>query len=109
MSEQQNLSAVAGNDILWHVTLTYNGEPLPAGSTPTAYLKALATTPDEDAIVFTIGDGLTWTFESFGKLDWVIPRADTVPAGSLWYRIDVENASEAIGSALLGTVTLMAA
>ena len=109
MSIQQNLTAVAGNDLKYHVAITLNNAALDLTAyTPIAVLKASATTPDGSGITFTIGNGLTYTFETFGRFDWAIPHADTVPSGQMWYRIDIDNGS-LITTAMYGTLTLTAA
>ena len=110
MSLQVNLSAVQANDLLLNVAVTYQGAPLDlAGYTPAAYLKASAATPDDDATVFAIGTGLTYTYETYGQFAWAIPRADVATAGTLWYRIDVEDGGGLIATALYGTLSLVAA
>lgn len=109
MSVQQNLSAVADNDLLWNVGLKLNGEPLDLTPfTITVYLKPSQTSPDGEAVEFTIGDGLAYTAETFGQFTWDVPRADTGDAGTQWYRIDLE-AAGAIVTAMYGTLTLIAA
>ena len=109
MSVQQNLTAVAGNDLLWHVAITLNGEPLDLTAyTPLAVLKPSASSPDSAGITFGIGTGLTWTYQRFGRFDWAVPHADTVPSGQMWYRIDTDNGS-ALLTAVYGTLTLVAA
>ena len=109
MSVQQNLTAVAGNDLKWHVAITLAGEQLDLTLyTPLAVLKASATALDSSGVTFGIGSGLTYTFQAFGQFDWVIPHADTTPSGQMWYRIDIDNGS-ALVTALYGTLTLIAA
>ena len=109
MSVQQNLSAVAGNDLKWHVAITYNGETLDLTPyTPLAVLKASATATDGSGTTYGIGTGLTYTFQTSGKFDWVIPHAATGTAGQMWYRIDVDNGSTLV-TAMYGTLTLIAA
>ena len=109
MSVQQNLQAVAGNDLKYHVAITLNGEQLNLTPyTPLAVLKASATATDASGTTFTIGSGLTYTYETFGGFDWVIPHADTTPAGLMWYRIDIDNGSTLV-TAMYGNLTLIAA
>ena len=109
MSVQQNLSAVAGNDLLWHVAITLAGEELDLTAyTPLAVLKPSATSPDSAGTSYGIGTGLTYTFKTFGKFDWVIPHANTVPSGAMWYRIDIDQGSTLV-TAVYGNLTLIAA
>lgn len=109
MSVQQNLTAVAGNDLKWHVAITLAGEDLDLTSyTPVAVLKPSATSPDSSGTTYGIGSGLTYTFAPFGKFDWVIPHSATTPSGQMWYRIDIDNGS-VIVTAMYGTLTLIAA
>lgn len=109
MSVQQNLSAVAGNDLKWHVAITLNGEELDLTLyTPLAILKPSATSPDSAGTSYGIGTGLTYTFQTFGKFDWVIPHANTTPSGAMWYRIDIDN-GPALVTAMYGNLTLIAA
>jgi hypothetical protein len=109
VSVQQNLSAVAGNDLKYHVAITLAGETLDLTLyTPLAVLKASATATDGSGITFGIGSGLTYTYQTFGRFDWVIPHADTTPSGQMWYRIDIDNGSTLV-TAMYGTVTLIAA
>jgi len=108
VSVQQNLSAVAGNDLKWHVAITLAGEELDLTLyTPLAVLKASATSSDASGTTYGIGSGLTYTFRTFGKFDWVIPRANTVPSGVMWYRIDIDTAANV--TAMYGNLTLIAA
>ena len=109
MSVQQNLSAVAGNDLKYHVAITLNAEQLDLTLyTPLAVLKASATATDASGTTFGIGSGLAWTYETYGQFDWVIPHSGTVPAGAMWYRIDIDNGSTLV-TAMYGTLTLIAA
>jgi hypothetical protein len=109
MSLQVNLTAVAGNDLLYHVTVTFNGQPLNlTGYTPLAVLKASATATDASGTTFGIGTGLTYTFQTAGQFNWAIPHADTVPNGSMWYRVDVDNGST-LTTALYGNLVLIPA
>ena len=109
MSVQQNLTAVAGNDLRYHVAITLARENLNLTPyTPLAVLKAAATSPDGAGTTYGIGTGLTYTYEAFGKFDWVIPHTDTVPSGQMWYRIDIDDGS-AVVTAMYGTLTLIAA
>jgi len=109
VSIQQNLVAIAGNDLKYHVSVTLNAERLDLTLyTPIAVLKASATSADASGVTFTIGSGLTYTFETAGQFDWVIPHADTVPSSVMWYRIDIDNGSTLV-TAVYGTLTLIAA
>ena len=109
MSVQQNLTAVAGNDLDWHVAITLNTAALNLTPyTPLAVLKPSATSPDSAGTTFTIGNGLTWTYETSGRFDWVIPHALTTPSGVMWYRIDIDDGSTLV-TAVYGTLTLIAA
>jgi len=109
MSIQQNLVAIAGNDLKYHVAITLDAAQLNLTLyTPLAVLKASATATDASGTTFTIGNGLTYTYEASGQFDWVIPHADTVPSGVMWYRIDIDNGSVLV-TALYGTMTLIAA
>jgi hypothetical protein len=107
MSVQANISAVAGNDLLPEFSITLNGTPLNlAGYAIVAHLKASATTPDDDGLQFTIGDGLTLVSPS--QFTWSIPHTDTVPAGQMWYRVDLQDGSNIV-TAMYGNLTLVAA
>ena len=111
MSVQQNLTAVAGNDLKYHVQITLNGEQLDLTAyTPLAVLKASATATDASGTTYTIGSGLTYTYQTFGQFDWVIAHAQTTPSGVMWYRIDVDSGGgSTLVTALYGTMTLIAA
>lgn len=111
MSVQQNLIAIAGNDLKWHIQITLNGEPLDLTPySPLAVLKASSTATDASGTTYTIGAGLTYTYQTFGQFDWVIPHANTTPAGQMWYRIDVDSGGgTTLVTALYGTFTLTAA
>lgn len=109
MSVQQNLTAVAGNDLDWHVAITLAAAALDLTPyTPLAVLKASATASDASGTTFTIGSGLTYTYKTSGRFDWVIPHALTTPSGVMWYRIDIDNGSTLV-TAVYGTLTLIAA
>ena len=112
MSLRADLSAVAGNDLLFEFALTYNSIPLNlSGYTLKAYLKALATTPDALASVFTSSAGLTITNASSGEFTWAIPHADVALAapGALWYRVDVIDSGSDVATAMYGALNLTAA
>jgi hypothetical protein len=112
MSLRSDLSAIAGNDLLFQFALTYNGIPLNlTGYTLKAYLKASATTPDALAMVFGSGTGLTITDAATAQFTWTIPHADAAIAapGALWYRVDVIDASSDAATAMYGALNLTAA
>jgi hypothetical protein len=109
VSVQQNLSAVAGNDLKWHVSITFGAGPLDLTLyTPLAVLKPSATSPDSAGTTYGIGSGLTYTYETSGRFDWVIPHSAAVPSGAMWYRIDIDDGSTLV-TAMYGTLTLIAA
>lgn len=93
MTVRNDLTGIAGRDLIFDIALTLDGSPLNlAGVTVTIYLKASQVTPDTLGVMFTLGSGFTITSAADGQLTWTIPAADvplTAAPGALWYRVDV--------------------
>jgi hypothetical protein len=103
---------IAGNDLIFGVSLTAGGSPLSlAGLTLAVYLKASDFTPDALATVFTTSSGLVITSLTGGQFTWAIPRADGLISGpgSLWYRVDLTDSSSHVETAMFGALNLTAA
>lgn len=106
MSQRADLSGIAGDDLTFTVTLTLDGSPLDlTGLTVHAVVKPRSTSADSDGTAYT----LTVTDAASGTAAWVIPRADTAAPAWSWYRIWVADGSGDIGTALYGTLAVMAA
>lgn len=101
---------VANKDQLWNVTATYDDKPLLLSNyTITAYLKASRTASDGSGTSFTTSSGLTVVENYAGKFTWAVPRADVAAAGTLWYRIDIEDGASRIYTLLYGNMFLISA
>lgn len=107
MSVQQDISGLSGDDLLFSVSLTYNGAPLNLGTitSVTAYLKASQTASDTTAKLYTVNSGLTVTNSAQGQLNWAVPNGD-VP-GNNWYKFRVVDGSGKISTALYGRLDPM--
>jgi len=112
MTQRQDLSGIAGHDLIFDLVLTADGNPLNlAGITVTIYLKASPVTPDAIGAVFTSGQGFTITSTAGGALTWTIPAGDmSISApGALWYRVDVSASGADPQPAMYGALNLIAA
>ena len=106
MSVQANITGLSGDDLLFNVSLTYNGAPLNLGTitSVTAYLKPYAVSLDALAKVYTVGTGLTIVSSLGGTLTWLIPHAD-VP-GNNWYRFTVLDTTNHLATAIYGRLEI---
>lgn len=110
MTVRNDLSGIAGRDLIFDLALTNGGSALNlAGVTVTIYLKATQVTPDTLGVVFTAGQGFTITDTAGGLLTWTIPAADvplSAAPGSLWYRVDVTAGAADPQPAMYGALVL---
>jgi hypothetical protein len=110
MGVQSDLTAITGNDEYYYLALTYNGAALNlTGYTVKAYLKATRLTPDADAVVYLSGSGLTITSVANGLVTWVIPHVNLPNPSTLWYRVDVVDASNEVFTVLYGNLQVQPA
>lgn len=89
MPRQITLTVAEGNDPTVELEVFRAGELLDlAGLTPRMLIKASRSADDADAVVLTLGDGLTLG-DSAGVLTAVVPHSAIPVPASLWWRLDV--------------------
>jgi hypothetical protein len=97
-----DLGMMVNNDVIFDMTLFYQGERLNLNNyTVKIYIKATQTTPDPGSPTYTA----TPVEPLAGTCTWKIPHANNQTAGQQWYRVDVVDGSNNVGSCLCGTLT----
>ena len=114
MASTHNVMVVQGNDVVFKFAVTQEQQnrtvPLPLDNmTVSLLLKATQSTPDASATVYTVGSGLSILNSELGQVQAVIPKDQFATAGSRWYRLDVTSVTGSTSTAVLGTISIMAA
>jgi hypothetical protein len=109
MATAQNLVALQNNDSSFTLNLTQSGEPLNLnGLTIQLYVKATETTPDSSATTYTVGSGVTVITSQAGIISWVLPHTAATTAGQKWWRVDVTDVNENVGTCIYGNLYIVA-